>query len=90
MLAGVELESPSGVLFLSTDENGALQGDPDALAAVTLDAQGRFVRFKKLELPEFGAWTLRLFAAPDTSGPLGGKLSVKLPKGKTVFTESDD
>ncbi|GJM23472.1 MAG: hypothetical protein DHS20C15_33870 [Planctomycetota bacterium] len=89
VLAGVELESPSGALLLSTDELGVLQADADVLARVILDAEGRFLRFKKLALPEFGSWTLRLFAEPDTSGPLGGKLTLKAPKGKTVFTEGE-
>ncbi len=65
--------------------SGELLGQPDVDAAITLDPEGRFVRFKKLPLADFGAYELTLGAATGTAGTVRGSLTIKPPKSKTTF-----
>jgi hypothetical protein len=75
-LVFVSLVDPDGVVLLDDSIDG-LSGAQHLMDAVTLDSQGRWIRFKQLALDGFGEFVLTLGAAPGTTGPITGKLSIK-------------
>ena len=69
--------------------DGSVTGEPDAVDAVTIQADGRTVRLKRLPLTRFGEHTFTLDAVEGTAGVVTGSLSFRAPRGKGTLVEAD-
>jgi hypothetical protein len=82
----IMITDPVGSLILVASDCG-ISGTDEAIAAVTILAEGRTVKLKKLPLPSFGTYTISITAHEETFGTLTGNLGFRAPKTKGLFEE---
>jgi hypothetical protein len=82
----IMITDPVGSLILLASDCG-IAGTDEAMAAVTILAEGRTVKLKKLPLPDFGTYTISITAHEETFGTLTGNLGFRAPKTKGTFEE---
>ena len=87
MLPTLNIREPGGELVLQVADGGALSGLPEAVAAVTLSADGRVIKLQKLRLPSFGSYSFEFGAAGDGSGMITAAFSLRAPREKLTALE---